>query len=77
MDAFSDETTEKIVFVKPTQVGGHLRHGERPGEPDRPGSGRRAMFVYPSDELAERTVEAKLEPMIRQCKALAEKYPGA
>ena len=33
-----------------------------------------AMFVYPSDELAERTVEAKLEPMIRQCKALAEKY---
>ena len=22
MDAFSDETTEKIVFVKPTQVGG-------------------------------------------------------
>ena len=32
------------------------------------------MFVYPSDELAERTVEAKLEPMIRQCKALAEKY---
>ena len=33
-----------------------------------------AMFVYPSDELAERTVEAKLEPMIRHCLALAEKY---
>ena len=26
------------------------------------------MIVYPSKELAERTVEAKLEPMIRQCK---------
>lgn len=24
MDAFSDDTTEKIIFVKPTQVGGHL-----------------------------------------------------
>lgn len=33
-----------------------------------------AMIVYPSDDLAERTVDAKLGPMIRACKALSEKY---
>ena len=73
MDAFSDETTEKIVFVKPTQVGGTSAMENALGSliDQDPAP---AMFVYPSDELAERTVEAKLEPMIRQCKALAEKY---
>ena len=73
MDAFSDETTEKIVFVKPTQVGGTSAMENALGSliDQDPAP---TMFVYPSDELAERTVEAKLEPMIRQCKALAEKY---
>lgn len=32
------------------------------------------MCVYPSDDLAERTVESKLDPMIKSCKALAAKY---
>ena len=73
MDAFSDDTTEKIVFVKPTQVGGTSAMenalGSLVDQDPAP-----TMFVYPSDALAERTVEAKLEPMIRQCRVLAEKY---
>lgn len=73
MDAFSDDTTEKIIFVKPTQVGGTSAMENALGSliDQEPAP---TMVVYPSDALAERTVEAKLEPMIRQCKALAEKY---
>ena len=33
-----------------------------------------AMVVYPSDDLAERTTESKLEPMVRSCKVLADKW---
>lgn len=32
------------------------------------------MVVYPTDTLVERTVESKLEPMIKSTPALAEKY---
>lgn len=73
MDAFSDDTTEKIIFVKPTQVGGTSAMENALGSliDQEPAP---TMVVYPSDALAERTVEAKLEPMIRQCKVLAEKY---
>ena len=75
MDAFSDDTTERIVFVKPTQVGGTSAMenalGSAIDQDPAP-----AMIVYPSDELAERTVEAKLGPMFRQCKPLRAKYRG-
>lgn len=73
MDAFSDDDVEKIVFIKPTQVGGTSAMENMLGclidQDPAP-----TMIVYPSDTLAERTVEAKLDPMIRQCKPLAEKY---
>lgn len=73
MDAFSDEMVEEIVFVKPTQVGGTSSMenmlGSAIAQDPAP-----AMLVYPSDDLAERTVESKLDPMIRNCKQLAEKY---
>mgnify|MGYP000093281908 CR=1 FL=1 len=73
MDAFSNEDVERIVFVKPTQVGGTtaLENMLASAIDQDPAP---TMIVYPSKELAERTVEAKLEPMIRQCKPLAAKY---
>lgn len=73
MDAFSDDSVERIVFIKPTQVGGTSAMENMLGaiidQDPAP-----TMIVYPSDTLAERTVEAKLDPMIRQCKPLAEKW---
>lgn len=73
MDAFSDDDIEKIVFVKPTQVGGTSAMENMLGSliDQDPGP---TMIVYPSDNLAERTVEAKFAPMIRLCKPLAERY---
>lgn len=73
MDAFSDDDVEKIVFVKPTQVGGTSAMENMLASliDQEPGP---TLIVYPTDKLAERTVEAKLEPMIKQCKPLAEKY---
>lgn len=73
MDTFDDDVVEKIVFVKPTQVGGTSAMENMLGSliDQAPAP---TMIVYPSDDLAERTVDAKLEPMIQKCKPLAEKY---
>lgn len=73
MDAFSNEDVEKIVFVKPTQVGGTSAMENMLGSliDQDPGP---TLIVYPTDKLAMRTVEAKLEPMIKQCKPVAERY---
>ncbi len=73
MDAFSHGDAETIIFVKPTQVGGTAALENMLGslvcqEPAP------AMVVYPTDTLVERTVEAKLEPMIKSTPALAERY---
>ena len=73
MDTFSDDMVEEIVFVKPTQVGGTASMenmlGSLISQDPAP-----TMIVYPSDTLAERVVESKLEPMIKKCRPLAEKY---
>ena len=73
MDAFSDDMVEEIVFVKPTQVGGTSAMenmlGSLIAQDPAP-----AMVVYPSDDLAERTTESKLEPMVKSCKVLADKW---
>lgn len=73
MDTFSEGDVEIIVFVKPTQVGGTSAMENMLGSliDQDPGP---TMVVYPSDGLAERTVDAKLAPMFKQCKALATKY---
>ena len=73
MDAFSDEMVEEIIFVKPTQVGGTsaMENMLASAIAQDPAP---AMCVYPSDDLAERTVESKLDPMIKSCKTLAAKY---
>ena len=73
MDAFSDDTIEEIVFVKPTQVGGTAAMENMIGcmiEQDPAPT----MVVYPSDELAEETSEGRLVPMIKSTQATAEKY---
>ena len=70
MDAFDSEWVEKIIFVKPTQVGGTSAMENMLGSVIEQDPGP-AMIVYPSDELAERTVDAKLDPMIRRCKPRA------
>lgn len=73
MDTFSDDIIEEIVFVKPTQVGGtscmENMMGSVIAQDPAP-----TMAVYPSDELAERVVESKLEPMIKNSSVLAPKY---
>lgn len=73
MDAFSDDLVEEIIFVKPTQVGGTsaMENMLASAIAQDPAP---AMCVYPSDDLAERTVESKLDPMIKSCKVLAAKY---
>ena len=73
MDAFSDDMVEEIVFVKPTQVGGTSAMENMLGSliAQEPAP---AMVVYPSDDLAERTTESKLEPMVKSCKVLADKW---
>ena len=73
MNVFSDEMVEEIIFVKPTQVGGTsaMENMLASAIAQDPAP---AMCVYPSDDLAERTVESKLDPMIKSCKVLAAKY---
>lgn len=73
MDAFQEPDIEKIVFVKPTQVGGTATMENMLGyiisEDPAP-----SMVVYPSDKLVESTVEARIEPMIENSAPLAAKY---
>lgn len=73
MDAFSGSSVEKVVFVKPTQIGGTSTLENMLGslivQDPAP-----TMVVYPSDDLAERVVEAKIDPMIKSCPVLAENY---
>lgn len=73
MDAFSDGDAEKIIFVKPTQVGGTAALENMLGslicQAPAP-----AMVVYPTDTLVERTIESKLEPMIKSTAELAVQF---
>lgn len=73
MDELSDGDAERIVFLKAVQIGGTTALENALGslicQDPAP-----AMIVYPSGDLAERTVESKLEPMIKSCPALAALY---
>lgn len=73
MDAFTDDTVEEIVFVKPTQVGGTTAMENMIGcliDQDPAAT----MVVYPSDDLAETTAETRLVPMIKKCDSTAAKF---
>lgn len=73
MDAFDDYQIEVIVYVKPTQVGGTEAILNILGKiiDQDPAA---TMLVYPNDQLGERVVANRFEPMIRACPALAEKW---
>lgn len=64
MDEFNVPTTEKIIFVKPTQVGGtealHNMIGYVVAQNAAP-----SMIVYPTEDLARSISENRLQPMIR------------
>lgn len=73
MDAFTDDTVEEIVFIKPTQVGGTTAMENMIGclvdQDPAP-----TMVVYPSDDLAEATSETRLVPMFKSHPDMAGKF---
>lgn len=73
MDTFNDYQIETIVFVKPTQVGGTETILNILGyliDQDPAAT----MLIYPNDQLGERVVEKRIEPMLRASPALVEKW---
>lgn len=73
MDTFSNDAVEKVIFVKPTQIGGTSALENMLGSviDQEPAP---TMVVYPTEKLAERTVESKIDPMINSTKVLSEQY---
>ena len=73
MDELCSYETEKIIFVKPTQVGGTETLLNMLGyiiqQDPSP-----VLAVYPSDDLGGSVVENRIRPMLRLAPALAERY---
>lgn len=73
MDTFSSGEIEKVIFVKPTQVGGTAAMENMLASiiDQDPAP---TMVVYPSEKLAERIVESKIMPMIEGTKILSDQF---
>lgn len=73
MDEFNNYETEKIVFVKPTQVGGTEALQNMIGyivmQDPAP-----TMIVYPTDTLAKSVSENRLQPMLKATPEIAKKF---
>ena len=73
MDEFNNYETEKIVFVKPTQVGGtealHNMIGYIVAQDPSP-----TMIVYPTEILAKSVSENRLQPMLKATPELRSKF---
>lgn len=73
MDEFNNHKIEKIVFCKPTQVGGTEALQNMIGyivmQDPSP-----TMIVYPTDVLARSVSENRLQPMIRATPEIRKKY---
>ena len=73
MDEFNNYETEKIVFVKPTQVGGTESLQNMIGyivmQDPAP-----TMIVYPTDTLAKSISENRLQPMLKATPEIAKKF---
>lgn len=73
MDTFNDPDIEEIIFVKPTQVGGTESLNNIIGyiicQDPSP-----ALVVYPTLDLAEFTSKNRIQPMIKLCPSLKERY---
>lgn len=76
MDEFNNYETEKIVFVKPTQVGGTEALQNMIGyivmQDPAP-----TMVVYPTDTLAKSISENRLQPMLKATPEIAKKFDDA
>lgn len=73
MDEFTNYETEEIIFVKPTQVGGTECMNNMLGyvitQDPAP-----TEIVYPTEMLATTVSSKRLQPMIRLCDPLRDKY---
>ena len=73
MDEFTNWETEKIVFCKPTQVGGTEALNNMLGYVVAQDAAP-TLIVYPTDELAEFTSDNRIRPMIKACPELRHKF---
>lgn len=73
MDEFNNYETEKIIFVKPTQIGGTEALQNMIGyivmQDPSP-----SMIVYPTDTLAKSVSENRLQPMLKATPEIAKKF---
>lgn len=73
MDEFNNYETEKIIFVKPTQIGGTEALQNMIGyitmQDPAP-----TMIVYPTEALAKSVSENRLQPMLKATPEIAEKF---
>ena len=73
MDEFNNYETEKIVFVKPTQIGGTEALQNMIGyiiaQDPAP-----TMIVYPTETLAKSVSQNRLQPMIKASSEIAKKF---
>ena len=73
MDEFNNYETEKIIFVKPTQIGGTeaLQNmiGYIVAQDPSP-----TMIVYPTETLAKSVSENRLQPMLKATPELKSKF---
>lgn len=73
MDEFNNYETEKIIFVKPTQIGGTEALQNMIGyivmQDPSP-----TMIVYPTDTLAKSVSENRLQPMLKATPEIAQKF---
>lgn len=73
MDEFNNYETEKIIFVKPTQIGGTEALQNMIGyivmQDPSP-----TMIVYPTDTLAKSVSENRLQPMLKTTPEIAKKF---
>lgn len=73
MDEFNNYETERIIFVKPTQIGGTEALQNMIGyivvQDPAP-----TMIVYPTDVLAKSVSENRLQPMLKATPEIAKKF---
>lgn len=73
MDEFNSVTTEEIIFVKPTQVGGTeaLQNAVGYAVMQDPSP---MIIVYPTEDLAESVSENRLQPMLKLSPELRKRF---
>ena len=73
MDEFNSITTEEIIFIKPTQVGGTEALQNALGYVVMQDASP-VIIVYPTEDLAESVSENRLQPMLRLSPELKKRF---